>query len=219
MKKVIFIAALMLVSLLLALLGYSYLPLPLHTKVMDLTLIPIGYSDEELPTDLPAFLYDQKMILTLNVPAQVWLGDQYVITLAIKPVETKSAVGNSNSIISSYHANIEARLDLEGGIVTPGKTILEPIHAGQSVQYQWQVRADGKRDINGKLWIYLNILQYTSTSSWRLPRFALPLQIAVKDIIGLPVGVFRMLVIFTILVVTIVVGLYFYLGRKIAATS
>ncbi len=219
MKKVVLTAISLVAFILLLLLGYSYLPLPVHTRMLDLTLIPTGYTDEALPTDLPAFLSDQKMTLRLTSPEQVWLGDPQMIAMAIKPVETKSEVVNSTSINSSYHANIEARLDLMGGMVSPGKTILEPIQAGQSVQFQWQVRADGRSDLKGKVWVYLNIIQSTSTSSWRLPRFALPLQIEVKDIIGLSVGMFRMMVIFTLLVVAIVAGMYFYLGREMSARN
>jgi hypothetical protein len=158
------------------------------------------------------------MKLTLTYPLQVWRGDEQAIALAIKPVESEYVDGKTRTTAGTYHASVEARLDLESGRITPGKTMIEPIQAGQSVQFVWRVRTDEANSLNGKLWIYLNIDKAGSVTPWRLPRFALPLETGVKDILGLSVGGFRMIVMFTLLGIAIATGMYFYLGREASAT-
>ena len=91
------------------------------------------------------------MTLTLSLPGQMWLGDQQFVALVIKPAEVKSTTGEINSDSSPYHVNIETRLDLENGRILPGKTIIEPIQAGKSVRFLWQVKAESSGRLEGKL--------------------------------------------------------------------
>ncbi len=192
----------------------TFIPISRTEKTIDFKIINPQMPDANLPVDLPVFLLEELRVLRISYPKQIWLEDSQFITLSIIP-KTKNAVvqksvdGNQ----TRYHAYLEARLELGLVRILTGDSVIEAVKENQPTQFLWQVKPVISGKTNGILWIFVNIADSQSGGPWQLTRFALPISMEVKDIIGLSLSSARILIlavliiaIFTMLVVRFVLS-------------
>jgi hypothetical protein len=180
-----------------------FIPISRTEKTIDFTIINPQMPDANLPVDLPVFLLEELRVLRISYPKQIWLEDSQFITLSIIPktnnaVVQKSVDGNQ----TRYHAYLEARLELGLVRILTGDSVIEAVKENQPTQFLWQVKPVISGRTNGILWIFVNIADSQSSGAWQLTRFALPISMDVKDIIGLSLSSARILIL-AVLVIAI----------------
>jgi hypothetical protein len=180
-----------------------FIPISRTEKTIDFTIINPQMPDANLPVDLPVFLSEELRVLRISYPKQIWLEDSQFITLSIIPktnnaVAQKSVDGNQ----TRYHAYLEARLELGLVRILTGDSVIEAVKENQPTQFLWQVKPVISGRTNGILWIFVNIADSQSSGAWQLTRFALPISMEVKDIIGLSLSSARILIL-AVLVIAI----------------
>jgi hypothetical protein len=174
----------------------TFIPISRTEKTIDFTIINPQMPDANLPVDLPIFLLEELRVLRISYPKQIWLEDSQFITLSIIPktnnaVVQKSVDGNQ----TRYHAYLEARLELGLVRILTGDSVIEAVKENQPTQFLWQVKPVISGRTNGILWIFVNIADSQSGGAWQLTRFALPISMEVKDIIGLSLSSARILIL------------------------
>jgi len=181
---------LILLSLFL-LIGFAstFIPVTRIEKKIDFTIINPELPDVDLPNGLPIYISEEMRTLKLAYPQWFWRGDTQFISLSIQPDATSQKPTQINQ--SRYHVYLEARLEVAFMQMVTGDTVIEAVDANQSAQFLWQIRAETSGRTKGNLWIFVNIADSQSDKTWRLTRFALPLQLEIKDIIGLPLSSVR----------------------------
>jgi len=195
-KRKINLGLILLSIFLLTTFASTFIPVARIEKAIDFTIINPELSDASLPSDLPIYLFEEIRTLKLATPQWLWWNDPQYIVLSIQPKANnptlkKSAEGGS----VKYHVYLEARLELGLVHLQTGDTVIESVNANQSAQFLWQVKAETSGRARGNVWIFVNIIDSQSGNHWQLTRFALPLQMEVKDVIGLSLFSVRSLIL------------------------
>ena len=185
-KRKIMLGLILLSVILLITAAMTFIPVTRIEKSIDFTIINPKQSDSDLPADLPIYLSKELRVLRLTYPEWLWLDDPQFITLSIQPKADGSTLQSSaDSSQTKYHVYLEARLDLGLIPLLSGDTVTEAVNVNQPAQFLWKVKAETHGMTNGNLWIFVNIADPLNGNTWQLTRFALPLQIESRGLIGL----------------------------------
>jgi hypothetical protein len=186
---------LILLSILLLIIGFAtFIPITRTEKLIDFSIINLEGPDANLPADLPVYLTQDLQILKLSTPQWLWRGDPETIVLSIQPKANSPTLQNSTEGNSArYPVYLEVRMELGAVQMLTGDTIIEALNVNQSAQFLWQVKAEKSGRARGNLWIVANITDSQSGNTWKITRFALPLQMEVKDIFGFSLSSVRIL--------------------------
>ena len=172
----------------------TFIPVTQIEKTIDFTIVNPELPDVNLPADLPVYLSEELRVLKLTTPHWLWRDDPQYITLSIQPkANTPTLQKPAESSPVRYHVYLEARLELGLVQMLTGDTVIEALNANQSAKFLWQVKAGTSGRTRGNLWIFVNIADSQGGNTWQLTRFALPLQMEIKDIIGLSLSSARCL--------------------------
>jgi hypothetical protein len=193
-KRKIKLGLILLSIILLMTIATTFIPVTRIEKSIDFSMINPELPDANLPADLPVYLSEEIQELKLITPQWLWRGEPQYIDLSIQPKADnptlqKSAEGSP----MKYHVYLEARLELGLVQMLTGDTVIEAVNANHSAQFLWQVKAVKRGKARGNLWIFVNITDSQSGNTWKLTRFALPLQMEGKDVIGLSLSSVRSL--------------------------
>jgi len=193
-KRKIMLGLILLSIFLLITVATTFIPVTRIEKAIDFTIINPELPDTNLPTDLPIYLSEELRVLKLAYPQWLWRDDPQYIVLFIQPKANnptlqKQAEGNP----ARYHVYLEARLELGLVQMLTGDAVIEAVNANQTAQFLWQVKAETSGRTRGNLWIFVNITDSQGGNTWQETRFALPLQMEIKDIIGLSLSSARSL--------------------------
>ncbi|MEZ0394971.1 MAG: hypothetical protein ABWK53_00850 [Anaerolineales bacterium] len=151
------------------------------------------------PVTAPAILETRR--LTVEWPPIIRAGDADVIRLTLEVNQggrvTPTAeyaghqVGGETVVIpdvfSTHTVLAEARLDLAGVQISPAGVTTEALLPGRSVTFYWSVRPPEAGRYRGTLWFFLRFVPLGGgMEESRLALAALPIEIQVKSLLGLP---------------------------------
>ena len=171
----------------------------------------------------PARAQSEGADVQLSFPPALWLGDEGTVQLALT-AQRLAAVRLSNDqelidLFDDYQVVLEARLELAGMAYAPVGSTLEPISPGTRGQFQWRITADHPGAGKGTLWVHLRLLPKGGGSELRLPVYAFPINIAVKDVLGIQTGIIRGLLAGVALLVVVFLGVEIKRGISAARTE
>jgi hypothetical protein len=194
----------------------TFIPISRTEKTIDFAIINPQMPDANIPVDLPVFLSEELRVLRISYPKQIWLEDTQFITLSMIPKTNNTIVQNSvDGNQTRYHAYLEARLELGLVRILTGDSVIEAVKENQPTQFLWQVKPVISGRTNGILWIFVNIADSQSGGAWQLTRFALPISIDVKDIVGLSLPSARILILAVLVIaISAVLVVRFVLPQK-----
>jgi hypothetical protein len=201
-NRIIILGLTWLSVVLLITLAATFIPSSRTEKTIDFTMINPALTDVNFPADLPIYLLEELQVLKLAYPQQIWLEDMQLVTLSIIPKTINVSQKMVDSGQEKYHAYLEARLELGLVHVLSGDSVIEAVKENQPAQFLWQVKPVISGRTNGLLWIFVNITDSHGGAAWQLTRFALPISMEVKDIIGLSLSSARILIL-AVLVIAI----------------
>jgi hypothetical protein len=152
-----------------------------------------------LEVDFPlSSMYLEGGRVELGWPARVRRGGTEGISLGLDTtglmIEIESSEGPVLMPLSDLEADfnpvLEARLELSGSEVVPSGPVREPFLSGQRVEYEWVATPRRGGVLNGRIWLYLELVPATGDDevTVRYPVLARPLEIESRTILGL--GIF-----------------------------
>lgn len=122
---------------------------------------------------------DPVLRITLDTPEFIFLGDQNTIKLTVRvlaPDLLERSVGGSRMIA--------ARLDLNGGKVTPSGLVSETMDGNNDLSFYWTITPLRKGKITGQAWVYLIANGTSSGEPSSIPISAKPIEIEVIQTLG-----------------------------------
>jgi len=136
--------------------------------------------------------------VTLSYPRSIWYMQTNHLILSIEYHQSQA-----DSLKDNCAVVLETFLDIADLHIEPGPRIYEPIAGNMNQVFIFRITADRNTGIyKGNLWIYANISdEKIPTGPIRVPLFAVPLQIKLNDLLGIPHNILRSgsLVLFLIL--------------------
>jgi len=211
-KRIIQILTGMFLVAFLGLISTYVLQPPLLEKDIPFSLLPRANSFQDLPADLPQYLFDENYVLTLKYPQKVWPREEAQISMTI--VRSAWQGFQSQPITDQHQYYYEVKLSLNSAEYMSGDTILEPFRQSQKAFFNWKFLplVDGAMD--GNLWVYFHIINPSTTDDWQLTRFSLPIRVQVIDFLGFSRNNLRVsLIILSVLLALMLITSY-YLSRK-----
>ena len=159
------------------------------------SLWPLASEEVDFPL---SSMYLEGGRVDLDWPARVRRGGTEEISLGLDTtglmIETESSEGPVLIPLSDLEADfnpvLEARLELSGSETAPSGAVREPFFPGQRVEYEWVVAPRSGGALNGRIWLFLELVPVTDDDevTVRYPVLARPLEIESLSILGL--GVF-----------------------------
>lgn len=184
------------------------LPFPNVEKQITFTLLDRTSSPEDLPAELPDFLFVSQAELMLYHPQEMWLDEEgsVKVNINLPSINLEQTV----SLSEKYTFYYEARMNLDSVVLRSGDTIFSPIRAGQRSQFHWDIIPVRSGYIAGNVWIYIHITDVAASQQWQITRFALPLRIQVVDILGLSLRNLR-----TLLFLGLMLSIFMLMGLNL----
>ena len=175
-SKVRFVLAVILLTISLALLMWSYWP-----ARREISIQPISPSKSAIP---------ESRRLTLELPSRirVWEGD--VIRMMLD-VDSLGNITPTANLYETHNITAEARLDLAGVDVKPSDLISEPLLPGQSATFYWSARPGDVGVYRGTAWLHLRFVDKVSGAESRIAVSAQRVEIDAVNLFGLPLGAVR----------------------------
>ena len=127
--------------------------------------------------------------LVFRYPAKPWFGDSVVLRLDLEKKD-------GNQISESEAAELTAlilrtSLEMESVEVIPGNTILMVIKASQKNYNQWELKALESSIPQGRIWVSMLTVEGEKINDPYAPIFVLPVDIELRSVWGLKVGLWR----------------------------
>ncbi len=179
------------VSVILVLAGMILLGwgvLPSRPQATEQVISP---SEMQLPgsgaTTIPTLLEFRRM--KLEWPATLRIGDTGTIRLVFETVNTETIVQkppvNLADAYANYNLMMEGKFEVAGLQVDPANPRRESLPKGQTVTYQWQVRAQTAGDYAGTVWLSLRFLPLDGSAASQVPVVVHDVGIRANSLLGL----------------------------------
>jgi len=143
-------------------------------------------------------MYLQGGQVVLDWPSVVRRGEAQEVYLGLDTtgllIEIESSDGPTllslTDLAADFNPVFEARLELAGSDISPSGALREPFAPGQQVEYEWFVIPRNGGRLNGRVWLYLELVPKDSEELVTVlyPVLARPLEIESSSLLGL--GVF-----------------------------
>ncbi|NPV55882.1 MAG: hypothetical protein HPY76_04290 [Anaerolineae bacterium] len=176
---------------------------PLYRILMVMALLLVIFTASARPWNA----LDAEKDVNLTYPRALWLGDDGVIDLRLSAQELIAiapAVNHGQTAVTDLFETqrvvVEARLQLVGMDYAPTGSSLEPLAPGSQVRFNWRVNANRPGNGNGTVWVHLRLVPKNGGEELRLPVYAFPVSIAVKDWFGIDTGSIRLVLLSVVLV-------------------
>ncbi len=167
---------------------HDRVPKTISIVLLVFSITWVAWAFWPIPTHQASLVFtdtnDQKRKVNLIYPARLRPGEGASIRLEISPDGSQPVNGNE-----SDHQIAEVRLVLPGGQVGPTESIRQPMLPGESLHYQWKVRAPNNSGLEGTIWLHVETIRIMGGMPERRAISAQPIQIetAIQPI--LPVAV------------------------------
>ena len=86
---------------------------------------------------------------------------------------------------STDHILLETRVELPGVLIQPGEELIQPLQSGKELSFNWQFTPYESGEIEGEIWIYLNMLSEDQGDDSRYPISILSIHVLSMDLFGM----------------------------------
>ena len=86
---------------------------------------------------------------------------------------------------STDHILLETRVELPGVLIQPGEELIQPLRPGKELSFNWQFTPYESGEIEGEIWIYLNMLSEDQGDDSRHPISILSIHVVSMDLYGM----------------------------------
>lgn len=86
---------------------------------------------------------------------------------------------------STDHILLETRVELPGVLINPGEELIQPLRPGKELSFNWQFTPYESGEIEGEIWIYLNMLSEDQSDDSRHPISILSIHVLSIDLFGM----------------------------------
>ena len=86
---------------------------------------------------------------------------------------------------STDHILLETRVELPGVLIQPGEELIQPLRPGKELSFNWQFTPYESGEIEGEIWIYLNLLSEDQGHDSRHPISILSIHVLSIDLFGM----------------------------------
>lgn len=83
------------------------------------------------------------------------------------------------------HVLLETRVELPGVLIQPGAELIQPLRPGKELSFNWQITPYKSGEIEGEIWIYLNMLSEDQVVDGRRPISILSIHVLSLDLFGM----------------------------------
>ena len=195
---------------------------PGQTGHQELNLPASNFQSND-PKTGPVQVFDNTnmIVLDLDWPAEVWVGDQKEIKLSINPSAASTNLGDKPGP-RTVHVVAESRLEI--GPLSPqsGESLQQPWTVQEPLTFNWTIQPEISGVYEGNVWFYLNYVTPDGRIAQRIPVSDQNIQIQVRNMHGITPGLAGRVGITTGLGgLLLVISLVFSrkLGQKVAKNS
>ena len=148
-------------------------------------------------------------LLTLDIPEEIWNGQNAKILLQFKKDSTLSELNkydqNKTGIEAKEAQSLEVDIVLTGVTLDPPGNSFTPILEEKEIIMNWNIKPLIVQDIQGSIWVFINTIQEAQEEgNQRELIFTREINIKNKMILGLKIGTFQ-----GILITLIILNLLF----------
>lgn len=86
---------------------------------------------------------------------------------------------------STDHILLETRVELPGVLINPGEELIQPLRPGKELSFNWQFTPYESGEIEGEVWVYLNMLSEDQGDDSRHPISILSIHVLSIDLFGM----------------------------------
>jgi hypothetical protein len=80
---------------------------------------------------------------------------------------------------------VEARLEIVGGLVSPGPELLQTLRSGESLEQTWQITPLEESNLEAEIWVYINVPSEDGEKLLREPVSIQNLSISSRRLLGI----------------------------------
>ena len=80
---------------------------------------------------------------------------------------------------------LETRVELPGVFIQPGEELIQPLRPGKELSFNWQFTPYESGEIEGEIWIYLNMISEDQGDDSRHPISILSINVLSMDLFGM----------------------------------
>ncbi len=168
------------------LLGWGVLPSRPQTMVQVISPTEMQLPDSGMPA-VPTLLEFRRM--SLEWPANVRIGDMATIRLVYEPINSEIIVEkppvNLSDAYADYNVMVEGKFEVAGLLVDPANPRRESLPKGETVTYQWKVRAQAAGHFAGTIWLSLRFLPLDGSPASQVPVYVHDVDIRATSLFGL----------------------------------
>lgn len=141
-------------------------------------------------TALPVLSEERR--LALHWPPVLRPGDAGMVILSVEPYESSGLnsgpadpAQDSENLAGTHNILAEARLELPGLQVSPTSAISQPMLAGRTVTFRWEVQAVRVGEYSGTVWLSLRFLSLEGNVAADRPVSAQVIDLRSEGLLGL----------------------------------
>jgi hypothetical protein len=83
------------------------------------------------------------------------------------------------------HILVETRVEIPGVQIRPGEELIQPLKSGEKLTFNWQITPKESGEIEGEIWLYLNVISKDRVDDIRHPVSILSIHSRSIDFFGL----------------------------------
>ena len=174
---------------------------------------PVTISKLEFPEQIQISSSETYQIppyeMTVNQPSIVIMGKVSHVNVIIHPVRALSTP-EYPPLTDTFQVFVESKLEILNAQIAPDGLIHSALRTDQDTKFTWNIRTDKSTPMEGTLWIYLALQPRLANSvTEEQPLFAIPINLEVKTILGLPadlavvIGIFGNLLAIALLILAL----------------
>ena len=123
---------------------------------------------------------------SLNRPVNLIMGSESHVTIDVHPLGSPSS-GQFPLMPGGLEINLESKLEIPNASIAPSGLVHSLLKSTQDTRLIWNISTNQSSSLSGTLWIYLLVKPTTSSTVMEeIPIFAIPLDISVITVLGLP---------------------------------
>ncbi|MDO8971634.1 MAG: hypothetical protein Q7U74_13150, partial [Saprospiraceae bacterium] len=145
--------------------------------IAGVTFLPRTWQDDTLNVPVRGAAGSFVQPVTFRYPREMLDGEQVLFEMTVPSAEDLPAAAGSP-------VQLEGRLELAGVDLFPSEMMRVPFRPGQTVSFRWLVTAHQGAAENGTLWLVAIGID-SSIQATRFPLIARPIQLEVREVLGL----------------------------------
>jgi len=83
------------------------------------------------------------------------------------------------------HILVETRVEIPGVLIRPGEELIQPLKSGERLTFYWQFTPKESGEIEGEIWLYLNVISEDRRDDFRNPVSIVSIHSRTIDLFGM----------------------------------